>query len=168
MTSREPRTHWATLLVSEPECEAWKATTTKWAKIDRVRQRQFARSASAPGDVAARSADCKARTRNYFRSSYQVDFCRPAHTMNESNGAVAVASVHHEDQRLRLPDMALVRDRKTEEVSWKILRDVDRVRRQHSHNAGHSGALRPHPHVTAMCDTAARSRIALFGGSVNS
>eukprot|EP00927_Polykrikos_kofoidii_P032010 TRINITY_DN27397_c0_g2_i1.p1 TRINITY_DN27397_c0_g2~~TRINITY_DN27397_c0_g2_i1.p1 ORF type:complete len:214 (+),score=27.34 TRINITY_DN27397_c0_g2_i1:165-806(+) len=131
---------------------------------------------------------------NRFRSSYSIDFSHtltagpvaPSKTMNYESGRLrppAMALQRFADAGCATrPRNKIYGDVDTKSHScsddawgWRIVDDIDRTKRVSTaepNNLGsfapqkHScGNRRPHPHVTKFCDSAARSRIALFGGS---
>eukprot|EP00404_Azadinium_spinosum_P038948 CAMPEP_0180644746 /NCGR_PEP_ID=MMETSP1037_2-20121125/48577_1 /TAXON_ID=632150 /ORGANISM="Azadinium spinosum, Strain 3D9" /LENGTH=155 /DNA_ID=CAMNT_0022668471 /DNA_START=1 /DNA_END=465 /DNA_ORIENTATION=+ len=155
MTAKDPLIPWRTLLVTEPECEAWKATTSKWARMDdekrkSVRRSQSASALSRTGPAAVR------RIRFEGKSTYSTDFGGSSSGPSVGNGSTSPAkTVRLDEARLRVPEQLLVKDGGI--FTWHKVGDADREHRRQTRNFG--GNQRPHPHITKLCDSAARSRI---------
>mmetsp|Transcript_23811 Transcript_23811/g.38903 ORF Transcript_23811/g.38903 Transcript_23811/m.38903 type:complete len:144 (-) Transcript_23811:112-543(-) len=139
MTSKETTQRWNRLLVSEPECMAWKEATCKWLAIDETHKscqrlpRARARSTSAlarpPNSKPQLSkAGQRSLTQETFRSTYSLDFA--------GRQPVAAAATAPAAQPAAPASRASIR--------------ATASRRVRSNACGY---LRPHPHITKMADS---------------
>mmetsp|Transcript_73097 Transcript_73097/g.191614 ORF Transcript_73097/g.191614 Transcript_73097/m.191614 type:complete len:202 (+) Transcript_73097:58-663(+) len=152
------------LLLTVDECEQWRSITGKWLRQDDIHRAKAMRVASAPRSVVpAKMAPAPPPTvkpRSYFQSSYQLAYGGNSHEL-----AAKPVPVMTPDERPggagAAPRSVLVRGADGA-PTWLVLSQgsAGRVHRAHS-----TGNLRPHPHVSKDCDSAARSKITLFGGS---